>query len=334
MRWPITIYAAFAAVVSCHSVQAAELIPVAPIPGSTFTVVFDINDNNVVAGCYGTSDGILHGFFGPLNGLYTTFDYGDTSTTPRGINNEGYITGIADKNGNGIEFERYPNGEVKTITKDGIPLLNWIVQGINKRGVFVGNYYDESNNRHAYYGRKGQYRSELTLPDGSQDPEPRGINDRGAVVGHTFNQGFLLKDGTESIIDYPDQTAAWTFLQDINNAGVITGYWDDENFDADHPFVFETKTSTFKPIEIPHSISADALGTNSAGLVAISSDVGAFIYCPHSKRSGKCPAGGVEIPDPRPIHVPFGKMLRFAHTPNERIPARPSPELHTPHRLP
>lgn len=280
--------------------KGAVLIPVAPIPGSTFMVVYDINDSNVIAGYYQSADGIQHGFFGPLNGAYETFDIGDSYTNPRSINNAGFITGIADQGRHSIQFERHPDGGIDIIAKRGKPIRDQIVQGINAKGVFVGNY---SFPIRAYYGKNGAYRNEFTLPDGSSDPEPRGINDSGAVAGHSSGDGFLLKDGVETLIDYPDADAASTLLQDINNRGTIVGYWTDKDFTADHAFRFDAKSGAFVLIRIPHATTSAALGVNSAGLVTVGSDAGVFIYCPHSRKSGKCPEGGVEIADAAPVRA-------------------------------
>jgi uncharacterized membrane protein len=292
---------------------AAVLIPVTPPPGSKSMEVYDINDDNTIVGWYAGSDGVAHAFFGPLNGQYTTF--GADYAVAKAINNAGYITGVVEDD-SGLGIERYPNGSIHDITLGGAPLQGSDIQGINSGGVFVGNGNDADFQSHAFYGRKGKYRAEFTLPDGSTDPQPRGINDNGAVVGQTSNHGFLLQDGVEDIIDYPDPTTYSTFLQDVNNKGVIAGYWIDNNLFKERAFLFDGKSSTFVPIRVPHVLGAFAEGINNAGLVAISTNEGAFIYCPHSKNSGKCPAGGFEIADAKPIHVAPGKMLRYEHRPN------------------
>src|SRR5215467_11313485 len=66
--------------------------PIDP-PGSTFTVLFGLNDRNWVVGRY-VSSGVTHGlFFVPPNNFFT-FDYpGSSFTSLNGINDQGTICG-------------------------------------------------------------------------------------------------------------------------------------------------------------------------------------------------------------------------------------------------
>ena len=53
----------------------ATYVPIAFPKGAVTVLPFGINDNNIVAGGYTDSGGILHGFYGPPDGSnYTTFD--------------------------------------------------------------------------------------------------------------------------------------------------------------------------------------------------------------------------------------------------------------------
>jgi len=303
MRWSLTISVAFAAVLSCHSVQAAELIPVAPIAGSTFMSVYDVNDNNTIAGYYGTSDGHQHAYFGPWSGPYTVFDFGSTYTQARGINDAGYITGVADVNGTRTQFERSPDGQITVITKDGNPITLEYLQGINSQGIFVGNYRDANNRQKAYYGQDGQYLKDFTLPNGSP-AQPRGINDAGDVSGSSGYSGFILKGDVATFVHAITSAPSFTAFEGINKKGnLVSGYWIDVNFTREHPVLFDTQLNAFMPIEIPGSANGAALGMNGAGLVAVVSDVGPFIYCPYPKSSRKCPAGGIDVPDPVPLRA-------------------------------
>src|SRR3569833_565403 len=128
------------AVAVCSKANAAVYVPVIPVAGaqSGSTVVLGINDNNIIAGSYLTSDGVRHGFFGTLDGNYTTFDAGVTSTDARGIGNDGSITGDADDaQGNIYPFERLPNGTVKAITFHGQMFTSGLAQGFNSKNYFV-----------------------------------------------------------------------------------------------------------------------------------------------------------------------------------------------------
>lgn len=59
--------------------HAGVLVPLPKVPGSDNTYAIAINNNNVIAGRYVTADGLNHGFFGTLDGNYTTFDAPGTS---------------------------------------------------------------------------------------------------------------------------------------------------------------------------------------------------------------------------------------------------------------
>ena len=59
---------------------AATVVPVTPAPGAVQTIVFGINRHGEITGSWIDTSNVTHGFFGPLNGTYTSFDYGGTST--------------------------------------------------------------------------------------------------------------------------------------------------------------------------------------------------------------------------------------------------------------
>src|ERR1700761_5145743 len=102
----------FACLAASAAQSAATLVPVAPYPGSTTTQISAINDNNEITGNYKNADGVEHGFFGPLGGPYTSFDYpGGVETEPRSINNAGIIVGYAPDTASntGPEFFRKPD---------------------------------------------------------------------------------------------------------------------------------------------------------------------------------------------------------------------------------
>jgi hypothetical protein len=270
--------------------QAAVLIPVSPVSGSTRTDVYGINDSNTLVGDYYTADGNEHGFFGPLNGAYTTFDYtGVPYTEGHGINNGGYITGMA-YNSDGFTIQ-FAGGQIQQ---------GGYIQGINSKGVFVGDYIN-SDGLFAYYGKKGKYRSALTLPDGNL-PRPHGINDSGIVVGTTYiagvAHGFLLNGDTDALVDYPDPHATSTALTGINKSGIAVGSWcSGASCNRLHAFRFDMTSGSFSPIKVPHAQNVSAWAINAAGFVVINVDGQDYLYCPYSKKSGKCPAGGVEMSD-------------------------------------
>jgi hypothetical protein len=312
---------------------AGTLIPVVPFPGSAFTSVLGINNNNIVAGSYQDADGKEHGFFGSIDGNYTSFDYTANTvdgTELRGINDDGWVAGYAPAGNEGLlfgyEFVRKPDGTVVTIKKDGVP-MDGIAQGITKGEQSVGDYWDTVNFiRYGYYAKKGKYTGDLTLPFDTTRIAPRGINSAGTVVGFfgksASAHGFMVKGGVASQIDYPDPSAVATLFEGISDKGLATGGWSDADGNS-FAFLYDTTNSTFTPFTVDGASMVALWGANKAGLIAVDTDIGSYIYCP--KKPSKCPGtGGREISLGKPIRVPAGKFLHYdvshaAATRGERV---------------
>jgi len=305
-----------AAALSCSlsaAAAAATLIPILPVQGSdpNSTGVFGINKSNIIVGFYTTDNyAVRHGFLGTLDGNYTTFDYGGnaTGTTARAINDDNWVTGIADDEDCPLigecEFVRQPDGTILNIEKDGVP-LEGTVQGITAKEKLVGDYYTPDFHHYGYYGKAANYVKDLTLPC-CTSVRPRAINRSGAVAGFYTTRrahGFLLQNGIVTKIDYPDPNAYYTFPEGLNDGGLVAGNWNDKRQKHSYAFEVDTTTMTFTPINIPGATYTQAWGVNNAGLVAVGSDAGVFIYCPHAKN--KCPASAraIEIPDMPTIRI-------------------------------
>ncbi len=112
------------------AVQAApQLVPIVPFPDSVSTSIFGIaDDDNTIVGSYvANSDGLTHGFYGTLDGDYTSFDFGD-NTQGRAIDGKAtLLTGFSNTTGLHCELVEWEmdlkKGKIKQITKDGEPLL-------------------------------------------------------------------------------------------------------------------------------------------------------------------------------------------------------------------
>ena len=279
---------------------AATLIPVTPFPGSTLTSVSGINDSNQISGEYTTSDGIEHAFFGPLGGPYTSFDYGSTAlgTEARSINNSGVIVGYSPDSTpvEGPAFYRKTDGTIIPIKKDHVA-LNGIAQGLNKADSSVGDYVTDIGTlaQNGYQARRGKYQKDLTIGVPNTRLAPRAITTDNTVAGwyvdsSSLQHGFILTDGGTQTIDA--DSSGTTNLEGLNDRGIATGAVldDDSNF---HPFVLDTNTSVVTWIDVPGATNAQAWGINRRGFVAISTDIGSYIYCP--LKAKRCPSGGTEI---------------------------------------
>ena len=279
------------------SAMAAEtLVPVPPVAGSVVTTVFAINDNNVVAGSFVTPDGKEHGFSGTLDGSYTTFDSSLKNTQARGINNDGIVTGIGYDNKHASIFERYPDGSIAYVTKNGRPLGFGVAGAINGDGIFVADAFNRKATKHFnFFGQNGEYTKEIVTP-GLSIARPRGVNDSKDVAGYYQDDGgdlhgFLLKNGAVTTIDYPD--AEGTIVYGVNNADEMTGIWGDAK-ERPHAFVYDAASAQFKSIvekDTENGKFAVAYGLNNEGLVAVNfvAAGGPFIYCPH--KASQCPSG-------------------------------------------
>src|ERR1043166_5147361 len=217
---------------AASSALAGTLVPVTPFPGATTTLVFGINDGGVIAGSYRDSDGIEHGFFGPLNGTYTTFDYGGTSigTEPRAIDDDGDLNGFAADPAFAVgqEFLRRSDGTISTISKGGVT-LDGVAQGLLKqKGITsTGDYIDpDTGLRLGYLAQGGVWQSDVTVALNSPRTSPRGMNGLGTIAGFFIDSaavqhGFILGKGPLQVIDA--DASGTTALEGINKKELVSG---------------------------------------------------------------------------------------------------------------
>lgn len=317
-----------AAVLLCGSAEArkAQLIPIIPFPDATTTTLFGIaDDNNTIAGSYiSGTDGLTHGFYGTLDGNYTSFDFGDSGfTQPRGIDSTGtLIAGFSNNDGVHCDFQEFEYdltaGKLKAIKKGSVALAGE-AQGINSKGEFAGDYCDTGGSGTIFgdEGSKFKWKSDVTTPFDSPYTGERGINKKGTLVGFYVNPdtnlqiGTLIKGGVTSTVVYPDESETYTVLEGINDSGTVTGQWDDTGGIV-HGFAYDSNSSTFTEIDDPNAASfTQPWGVNKSGLIAVSSDVGSYIYC--TLKKSQCPNPGtkaIEV-EVKTIHVAPGKMLRY-----------------------
>ncbi|HEX4296346.1 MAG TPA: hypothetical protein VHZ29_19590 [Rhizomicrobium sp.] len=310
-----------AAVAFASSAQAATLVPVPAVPGAVQTFVSGINDKNVIVGDYENADGSMHAFYGTLDGQYTTFDFDEVNlagTEARGIDDHGNIVGIANvdaamSTSAYAQFERFANGAMKRITDHRVPTAGLTGHLSPGRATFVVENWNEDNSVSGFIGKKAKTQSQIDLGLTTTRLRPRGITNSGDIVGFVTTggkvQGFLLHDGTTTLLNYPDANTLITEIEDVNADGIITGFWEDADFN-EFAFTYDENTASFKPITIPGFPNSGAGSINKAGLIAVQgysadfSQSAPYIYCP--KKKSKCPAGGTEIADAQPIRMPAG----------------------------
>jgi probable HAF family extracellular repeat protein len=263
---------------------------------------FGINDDNIIAGGYTDSAGILHGFYGPPDGSnYTTFDMSDGSQPEaRAIRNDGSITGLALASGFtfGEEFYRSPGGKIKLLKNPAGNVQDGVAQGGNDAGVYVGDYLDtDGATRLGFEGKAGKYLSNFKLPKlkGVTSTNPRQINNNNVVAGgyigsDGIQHGFVLDGKKLTSFDAPGAVGVTT-AEGINDAGQVAGLYTDSGGNR-HAFEYDVSTGKFTSIDPGDGSSAqEAWGINNKGLITLDTNSGAipYIYCPLKKK--KCPKG-------------------------------------------
>ena len=293
------------ALLACSAAEAkgsATYVPIAFPSGAVTVLPFGINDNNIVAGGYTDSSGVLHGFYGPPDGSnYTTFDFTDGSTPEaRGILNDGSITGLSLASGftYGEEFYRSPKGKITLLKNPDGNVMDGVVQGGNDAGTYTGDYLDTDGvTRLGFEGKAGKYKSDFTLPKikGVTSTNPRQINNNGVVAGGYIDSsgiqhGFVLKGKKVTSFDAPGAVGVTT-AEGINDAGQVAGLYTDSSGNR-HAFLYDASTGNYTAVDPGNGSTAqEAWGINNAGLIVGDTDSGTFpfIYCPLKKK--KCPTG-------------------------------------------
>lgn len=281
---------------------AATYVPIAFPSGAATVLPFGINDDNIIAGGYTDSSGILHGFYGPPDGSnYTTFDLNDGSQAEaRAIFNDGTITGLSLASGFtfGEEFYRSASGKIKLLKNPDGNVMDGVAQGGNDSGLYVGDYLDTDGvTRLGFEGKSGKYKADFVLPKltGVTSTNPRQVNNNGVIAGGYIDSsgvqhGFVLKGKKVTTFDAPGAVGVTT-AEGINDAGQVSGLYTDASGNR-HAFVYDYPTDTFTTIDPGDGSTAqEAWGINNEGLVVFDTDSGAapYIYCPLKKK--KCPKG-------------------------------------------
>jgi len=275
------ISAAVIALSAGTSAMAGTWVAAVPVQDSTSMAMFGINDTNVITGDYADASGAQHGFVGPFDGSkYKSFDDPDGTTQPRAINNKGFITGF--DTGSLAQWERFPKGYIKSITKNGKPIIAALAMGLNGAGVFVGDYINKKGKELGYMGQKAKYLSTFSLSIKNAGYAGRAINSAGDIAGWYYDtstglqRGFTIIGGTAKSVDYPN--AAYTVGEGLNNNGIMSGQYQDAS-GVIHGFLYDTAAKKFTSLDAPGATLTQVWGINNNNVAAVSTDVGSFAYC-------------------------------------------------------
>ena len=203
-------------------------------------------------------------------GSQNGFNYFNTS--PQDINDPGQIAGV-EKIAPGPFSPTYQSGFVYsngTFTSTDYqtqPGNQVVFEDINNSGQTVGYYYNLAP-RQPIIRRSFTYQNDAYQPFGPDHTQAEGINSNGDIVGLFFPQfgfkGFLYKNGVFSVFDAPNATA--TAAQDINDAGIIVGYYHNTSATS-HGFAYVESTGTWTTIDVPGALSTVVYGINNSNQI-------------------------------------------------------------------
>ena len=234
-------------------------------PGVTAMAAYAINDQGEISGSE-TFDGGSWGFVyggGSTNSNYDNGIYYDvyvptgdveaSTTTGRGINNEGEMVG-------GAIFTAGDNPGSGTF-------------GYTISFAFAdGSVGALGESFHAFRGATPTILKDPSA--GSGGTTATGVNDQGQVTGYyigtdsnqpnvTTAHGFLYTNGAYSFFDDPNAVNG-TFAEGMNNANQIVGYYVDAN-GKDHGFIFNQPTGTFTTVDVPGASNTFIYGISNNG---------------------------------------------------------------------
>jgi uncharacterized membrane protein len=194
-----------------------------PAELGNYTSVYGINNSGVMVGNFLSVDGSIHGF------LYKRGHFIDVA-----------IPGAGDE-------DRGALGD------------------LNDAGTALGAFFDPDGGPHMFL--RSPTGKITLLPDiapGVFVADGTGINNAGTVVGTYIDvagtDGFILRSGAYETFDYPG--ARRTRLGQINNHGLITGFWADSAGSA-HGFVLDH--GNVEAVAVPGAVSTRVTGINDDG---------------------------------------------------------------------
>jgi len=254
------------------------------------TFAYGINPQGAIAGYYGDTSGVPHGYVRDPDGTITTFDVlGAARTFAYDINPAGMIAGYYRVGVTLHGYVRDPGGTITTFDAPGAG--TGFRQGtfvtpfgaINPDGAIAGYYLDAGNVPHGYVRDPGGTITTFDVPGAGtgsfQGTQGISINPAGVITGeyvdsNNVNHGYVrASDGTITKFDIAGAGAGFnqgTQPTAINPAGAIAGHYVDSN-NANHGFV-RANDGTITTFDAPDASKGSGQGTlptwiNPAGTI-------------------------------------------------------------------
>jgi hypothetical protein len=242
------------------------------VPGSTWTMASGINNNNEIAGSYGTASGTYGFTYNPGNNSWhypITDPKGSGYTHANSINIAGTVVGYYwTPPGRNVGMIDQPAGTFNDVLPAGCT-ENVVVTGINDQGTLSGYCQTTNSEEQLQTVAWSGYPTNVVFSCyDSTDTQAWAVNNLLLTVGSftssdgMTSSGFIATDqGTCTVVNYPD--AAYTVLSGINDKGIITGsYWPSAS-GAAHGFVLTG--STFASVDVPGSVETGLGQVNNNG---------------------------------------------------------------------
>jgi len=242
------------------------------VQGSAVTLIQSINDWGTSVGFWSSNGQDAHGFIRSPSGAITTIDvpgaFGGAATVATGINDQGVVVGYYFDSTAAQHGFMYRDGQFTTVDVPGYapPTAGAELWGINNFGVLDGLVYSGFTGAagsgtdqgftfatrvpHAHY-KFFLGAGDTGAANSNAGTFPQGINDWGAVVGHSMGSlnygvfvGWEMIHGKMITISdplaansippgtgYPDSFVfGGTAPAGVNDFGTVTGiYWDSNN---------------------------------------------------------------------------------------------------------
>lgn len=207
-----------------------------------------LNDLGGIAGTFGDSKNVSHGFL-LYQGKLTTFMFpGSSGTTVTDMSRNGIIVGDFSVAGDPkVHHYMVHAGGFHEITLPGHPSADFTVTGVNSNGDVVGTINSKTLPNNGYVLHNGKIT--LLLVPGSDITLPTSINDQGAVVGGSLvelvneNPAFIWKDGVFSNI-VPPSSFGFVNATKVSNSGVAVGFFQSADSNNNEGFALENGTYT------------------------------------------------------------------------------------------
>jgi hypothetical protein len=199
---------------------------------------------------------------------YLTFDLPDCPyTNVAAINDKGDVAGECEGDFGSYGFVRIVDGTIQTFDVGANNSSG--VNGINRRGETVGNYYSDKRGHTSAFLRKPDGHVQIIKIRNTEDVFAAGINDSGEVAGEfrdaSDNEHGFFRDSAGNITSFDAPGVNGTFPRAINNGGLITGGYNDASR-INHGFIRfpDGSVTTFDP---PGSNNTFVEGLNNGGAV-------------------------------------------------------------------